>query len=168
MEQQVLINRRVLMVMLSRLADGGIGGIPNPDDPDDDGPYGPWGPWGPWAKATLQTRYAVALANEIVRMTVGLQQVIEFLPERDLQKQFSGAVTGSLAMVVDDWCGTRWPRWPFPWPKPPRLAERPDSIDLMAAGLQFQIAAEQLPDGELRDFLAAGGARMIEQGLAGG
>src|SRR6218665_299279 len=28
----------------------------------------------------------------------------------------------------DDWCGTKWPRWPFPWPGPRRFDDLVDPI----------------------------------------
>lgn len=71
-----------------------------------------------------------------------------------------GALEGfrlRISELVDDLCGTRPPRWPLPWPWPPKLD--PDQIrplDLLLAGAQFQRAADAMVDNPLQaDFTAA-------------
>jgi hypothetical protein len=77
------------------------------------------------------------------------------------------AVRSSIREFVDDYCGTRHPRWPVPWPVPwpPDGEPRPiDPLDLLAAGAQFQRAADAA-QGPLQADFSAAADQLFQTGL---
>lgn len=85
-----------------------------------------------------------------------------------------------VARVIDDWCGTGWPRpWPrprpWPWPDPdPEPGPQPDPWvrDLVATGqvaaaVVFASAASRMRGGDLADALGDGAARLAEAAIGG-
>lgn len=82
-----------------------------------------------------------------------------------------------VTTAVEDWCGTRhpgrpipWPRrWPFPDPdpEPEPHPEWDVNASLVAGGLSLALVANQLADGDVRDALTKGADQMLEVGLAG-
>lgn len=104
---------------------------------------------------------AEAFAAGAVRMA---RRLTELAVEADVR----GERSGWLGEVVDDWCGTPWPRkWPLPGPWPPLdLGPQPEpwvvAAGRVAGATVFALAASQLGDGELRDVLAQGAQRLAE------
>ncbi|MEV6560522.1 hypothetical protein AB0M22_32710 [Nocardia sp. NPDC051756] len=98
---------------------------------------------------------AAEMAHEIVRIAV----------EADIRGESSTRIVGEL---VDDWCGTPWPRkWPWPGPGP-----RPDEDDALPEPWQeqsgrvigaivFSSAGSRLK-GELGTALLDGADRLAE------
>ena len=52
----------------------------------------------------------------------------------------------------DDWCGTTWPRWPFPWPGPRRFEELVDPIAITTIA-------------HAKEFIAAAGSPEFQKGV---
>jgi len=78
-----------------------------------------------------------------------------------------GSSSDMLARIIDDWCGTYWPR-PFPLPGPPVGPEpepHPDwdiSAGRLLGAMTLAGIAERTPQGELRDALRRGAEQMAE------
>lgn len=81
-----------------------------------------------------------------------------------------------VSEVIDDWCGTPWPRkWPWPWPGPRPGTEgegpEPDPWDVRTArvvgAVIFASVASRLSSGDLRTAFAEGAERLAEAALAG-
>jgi hypothetical protein len=103
---------------------------------------------------------AALMAHEVVGLAV----------ESDLRGQFSADLVHQL---VDDWCGTPWPRkWPWPWPGPrPDEGPSPDPwrIDAGRAigALVFASAGSRLAEGDVRTALLEGAERLAEAATGG-
>ena len=73
-----------------------------------------------------------------------------------------------LAQVIDDWCGTSWPRkWPWLGPGPrPEEGPVPDPWAVnearMAGAVVFASMASRLGDGDLREVLARSAERLAD------
>jgi hypothetical protein len=84
-------------------------------------------------------------------------------------RRSEGALEGvriRISEFVDDFCGTRPPRWPLPWPWPPKLdPAQIRSLDLLMAGAQFQRAADAMADNPLQADFTAAADRLLETGL---
>ena len=81
-----------------------------------------------------------------------------------------------VSEVIDDWCGTPWPRkWPWPWPGPRPGTEgegpQPDPWDVRTArvvgAVIFASVASRLSSGDLTTAFAEGAERLAEAALAG-
>jgi hypothetical protein len=73
------------------------------------------------------------------------------------------AVRAHVFEFVDDFCGTRPPRWPRPWPWPP--TRDPRGMDLLMAGAQFQKTADAMTDNPLQADFSAAADRFFSIGL---
>ncbi|WP_255768593.1 hypothetical protein [Pseudarthrobacter sulfonivorans] len=77
--------------------------------------------------------------------------------------------------VIDDWCGTPWPRkWPFPWPGPgpgPTDGPQPEPWQINAGRVVgatvFASYASRLGEGPLREALADGAERLAQAAVGG-
>ena len=101
---------------------------------------------------------------EIDRM-VGLARMLEATGGERGQE----GISRQLAGIIDEWCETPpRPRWPLPWPFPFRFREEDFSIgpvDLVMMGVQFQKAAEALPNSTLAEDFSAAANRLTQTGL---
>lgn len=104
-------------------------------------------------------RFLVAsadLAHDIGRLAV----------ETDLTH---GGGTDLVRQLVDDWCGTGWPRrWPFPFPGPD---PRGDAFDLAGGRLVGAVVlaslGQRMADSELGAAFTEGAERLAEVALQG-
>jgi hypothetical protein len=105
---------------------------------------------------------AAEMAHEVVRLAVA----------SEAQGASSSAFVNE---IIDDWCGTPWPRkWPWPWPGPrPGTAAggpSPDPWDVQTArvvgAVIFASTASRLSSGDLRTAMADGADRLVEAALA--
>lgn len=180
MSENITLTKAALVSLL----DGVL--YPNPDDP---GPYGPIGPIIHWAFRDLSWallnpqplpprfepdpvpwriepnpdpwRLAV-LARTLIDRVVTQYQFAEVMGVKGQSEKAIGAVQSYIHDVVDDWCGTRPPKWPWPWPPRTDATElRP--IALLAAGAQFQKAAAL--DNPLQADFAAAANQLFETGI---
>ena len=98
---------------------------------------------------------AALIAHEVVGLAV----------RSDLRGEFSADL---VHQIVDDWCGTPWPRkLPWPWPGPrPDEGPFPDPwrIDVGRAigALVFASVGSRLADGDVRTALLEGAERLAE------
>lgn len=79
-----------------------------------------------------------------------------------------GGRAGELvAEVVDDWCGTGWPRrFPFPWPGPdPDPRDGDLRLGRLVGAVVLASFAERMPGTELGAAFAAGAERLGEVAL---
>ena len=163
---------------------------PNPDDTGDPhNPFGPFGPGGPvmqrWMWAMLNPQplppgpdpYArlswIALnpqplppgpdpyrsafaARALIDGAVMQQQFIELLGDEQSQRGII-IVGGRIQNVIDDWCGTRVPGHHGP---------RPHAIGLLAAGAQFQKAADTMSNNALQSVFASAAEQLFKTGLS--
>ncbi|QEO10587.1 hypothetical protein [Protaetiibacter larvae] len=70
----------------------------------------------------------------------------------------------SAAADFDDWCGTTWPRWPFPWPGPRRFEDLVDPIAVLTIDQARTFLGAASPEfqkgfGAALDDIAGGFAR---------
>jgi hypothetical protein len=186
MEETFTLSKALLL----RLLDAGL---PSDDDPGPWGPFGPVmrfamrdGSWlmlnpqplppdpppdlrtagpvpDPWRVAGPgpQPWRAAMLARHVIDRLVAEAQLGEVLAGGS-QTNPEG-VQAHLFEFVDDYCGTRPPRWPRPWPWPPR--RDPRGLDLLVAGAQFQKAADAMSDNPLQADFAAAADRFLTVGL---
>jgi hypothetical protein len=157
---------------------------PNPDDPGD--PRNPWGPYGPigpvaqalrdlsWVLLNPQPLPPVAgpsplpwrsafLARTVIDQAVAQYRSAEMLSAEQSARALE-AVRSYIREFVDDYCGTRPPKWPRPWPWPPKLdSVQPHPVDLLVAGAQFQKAADF--DNPLRTDFSSAADQLFETGL---
>lgn len=98
---------------------------------------------------------AVELAGTIVRMAAGEEA-----------RAVAGA--GFVESIIDEWCGTPWPRrWPFPVPVG---GGEPGPYEILAgrvaAALALASAGSRIQDEGLAAALLAGADRLAEAALA--
>ena len=98
---------------------------------------------------------AARLADELVRLAV----------ETEMRGE---AADGFVTELIDDWCGTPWPRrwpWPGPGPRPadPSAVEAFDVGATRAVGaLVFASIGSRLADGALAKAFSGGAERLAE------
>ena len=106
--------------------------------------------------------YSAFLARSVINQAVAQYRFAEVAVNAEQLKKTSAAIGAQTREFVDDWCGTRPPKWPFPWSSnfdPAKL--RP--MDLLVAGAQFQKAADfQNP---LQADFSAAAEQLFEVGL---
>jgi len=163
---------------------------PNPDDAGNpNNPFGPYGPGGPvmqqwlWAMinpqplppgpdpyarlswATLNPQplppgpdpYRAAFAaRALIDRATAQQQFAEVLGAEQSQRSII-IVGGNIQDVIDDWCGTRTPGYHGP---------RPHALGLLAAGAQFQKAAEMRSNNSLQSVFASAAEQLFKAGLS--
>jgi hypothetical protein len=105
---------------------------------------------------------AAEMAHEVVRLAV----------TSEAQGISSSAF---VSEIIDDWCGTPWPRkWPWPWPGPRPGTEgegpRPEPWDIQTArvigAVIFASVSSRLSSGDLSTAFAEGADRLAEAALA--
>ncbi len=106
---------------------------------------------------------AAELAHDLVRAAVATE----------MRGEPSSAL---VTEIIDDWCGTLWPRkWPWPWPGPrpgegPESGPLPDPWDVKTAqiigAVVFASMASRLSEGDLSTALSDGADRLTETVLA--
>jgi hypothetical protein len=160
---------------------------PNPEDPGDpNNPFGPYGPGGPimqrWMWAALNPQplppgpdpYAwVALnpqplppgpdpyrsafaARVVIDRAAAQHQFAEVLGEQQSERSII-IVSGKVRDIVDEWCGT---------PTPGHHGPRPYGVALLAAGAQFQKAADTMRDNPLQSVFASVAEQLFKTGLS--
>jgi hypothetical protein len=116
----------------------------------------------PWSPQETLLAGAAEMAHDVVRLAVA----------SEAQGTSSAAF---VSEVIDDWCGTPWPRkWPWPWPGPRPGTEgegpQPDPWDVRTArvvgAVIFASVASRLSSGDLRTAFADGAERLAEAALA--
>lgn len=111
----------------------------------------------PWRSALL--------ARTVIDQAIALYRSAELLPAEQSERTFA-AVRSSIREFVDDYCGTRPPRWPRPWPWPPKFdSARLRPLDLLVAGVQFQKAADFGSNNPLQADFSAAADQLLETGL---
>ena len=104
---------------------------------------------------------AADMAHEVVRLAVASEAQ-------------GGSSFAFVREIIDDWCGTPWPRkWPWPWPGPRPETEpegpQPEPWDVRTArvvgAVIFASAASRLADGDLRSAFAEGADRLAQAAL---
>lgn len=169
---------------LVNLLDGVL--YPNPDDPGNpSSPWGPYGPIGPVAQVLRDLSRVLLnpqplppvagpfpdpwrsafLASTVIDQAVAQYRSAEMLSAEQSERGME-AVRSHIREFVDDYCGTRPPKWPRPWPWPTKFDPaqlRP--LDLLAAGAQFQKAADFGSDNPLQADFSAAADQLLETGL---
>ncbi len=102
-------------------------------------------------------RAAVETANQIAQAAISAEAM-------------GGKGAALVRGLIDDWCGTPWPRL-WPWPSPPQPGpEPPLPYDVgscrVAGALAFASLAARMQEGELRDAFADGSTRLFEAGFS--
>lgn len=102
--------------------------------------------------ASVILRNAVALGNDAMAKELGAaasKAVALSREENGRKKVAKGGAAYSVVAEFDDWCGTRWPRWPWPGPRP--RGEEVDPIVVVFADRALDalaaIASPQLREG---------------------
>jgi hypothetical protein len=101
----------------------------------------------------------------VIDQAVAQYRSAEMLSAEQSERAFE-AVRSYIREFVDDYCGTRPPRWPRPWPWPPKFDPaqlRP--LDLLVAGAQFQKAADFGLNNPLQADFSAAADQLLETGL---
>jgi hypothetical protein len=116
----------------------------------------------------LPPRYAflVSLARTLVGRAELMQEIADATVRKGEQLGII-IVSGYVSRFSDEFCGNDFRfRWPFPGPRPNWFAERLDAIDLVVMATQFDAAAKQAHQPDLRRSLAGAGSRFAEMGMA--
>ena len=110
---------------------------------------------------------AIASARSVIRSMLTVHQIAAAAPKSELAHEMTANTRAALSAYVEDFCGTRWPRWriPIPLPGPDPDPPEPRPIDLIFAGLQFQQAAQRI-GGELGNEFDNAADRLLETGFA--
>jgi hypothetical protein len=126
----------------------------------------------PWVQVALnpqplppRTLFFAAIAEQVIERASLIQETADALTSQG-ERQGIIIVGGYVSRFADDWCGTVPIRWPFPGPRPHWFPEAPDGTDLIVTGVQFQRAASETFDGQLRQTFADAGAKLTQAGLA--
>jgi len=162
---------------------------PNPDDSGDPhNPFGPFGPGGPvmqkwlWAMLNPQPlppgpdpyarllwsalnpqplppgpdpyRWAFA-ARALIDRATAQQQFVELLGDEQLKRGII-IVGGKVTELIDDWCGT---------PVPGHHGPQPHALGLLAAGAQFQKAADAMSHSPLHSVFVSAADKLFKAGL---
>ncbi|MCS0500430.1 hypothetical protein [Protaetiibacter mangrovi] len=102
------------------------------------------------ASQVVRALGAVIPAKAAVELSHAATRAVAAAPEERIGAE--GSVRAMSAYAdFDDWCGTRWPHWPFPVP-PRRIDELVDPIAVAVLG-------------RARDFVAAAGSPELQKGL---
>jgi len=164
---------------------------PNPNDPGDPGnPFGPYGPIGPLIRAALRDLLnpqplpplaqaglfpdpwrSAWVARTVIDQVVAQYRSASVVPGTPLREgdEALETIRAHIREFVDDYCntpGTGPRRWPLPRPFP--LGVDPaqvNPIDLLAAGAQFQKAADSVPNGPLQGDFSGAADRLLETGM---
>lgn len=109
--------------------------------------------------------FLVSLAQTVISRAELIQEIADATrPEGEQQGII--IVGGYIARFVDDICGNDFRfKWPFPWPRPNWFAEEVAGIDLMVMAAQFDQAAKETFNRELRQSLADASTKLAEVGL---
>ncbi len=116
----------------------------------------------------LPPRFAflVSLAQTVISRAELLQEIAD-ATRREGEQQGIIIVSGYIGRFVDDICGNDFRfKWPFPWPRPNWLANEVSGIDLVVMATQFDQAAKETFNRELRQNLADASAKLAEAGLS--
>jgi hypothetical protein len=133
--------------------------------PDDTNEYPPWIlPYiNPAVRLTKQNPVSDSWRMAVHGLVQAAQAkaLVKRLPEGQ-QKAATRSAESTIAMLIEDWCGTPPRRWPWPFPGPPPWAYQ------IASEISF--LAETLQPGTLRDELnnitgqvLSGGQRGLER-----
>jgi hypothetical protein len=116
----------------------------------------------------LPPRFAflVSLAQTVISRAELLQEIAD-ATRREGEQQGIIIVSGYITRFVDDICGNDFRfKWPFPWPRPNWLVKEVSGIDLVVMATQFDQAANETFNQELRQNLANASAQLVEAGLS--
>jgi hypothetical protein len=115
----------------------------------------------------LPPRFAflTAVAQAVISRAELLQEIAD-VTARQGEQQGIIIVSGYIARFVDDWCPTP-PRlkWPFPGPRPKWFTNEFEGIDLMVMAAQFEQAAKESFNLDLRHNFADASAKFAEAGV---
>ncbi|VVP60052.1 hypothetical protein PS850_06160 [Pseudomonas fluorescens] len=85
----------------------------------------------------------------------------------EVEQRGTTAAGDYISKFVDDICGNDFRfSWPFPWPRPNWLAMEVSGIDLVVMATQFDQAANEAFNANLRQNLADASAKLAEAGLS--
>lgn len=116
----------------------------------------------------LPPRFAflASLAQTVISRAELLQEISD-ATRREGEQQGIIIVSGYIARIVDDFCGTGFKfKWPFPWPRPNWFANEFDGVDLVVLATQFDQAANETFNRKLRQNLVDASAKLAEAGLS--
>jgi hypothetical protein len=112
----------------------------------------------------------VAFLVSVAQTVIGRAQLLQEIRDatrREGEEQGIIIVSGYVARFVDEFCGSGFKlKYPFPGPRPNWFADELSGIDLVVLATQFEQAADETFDPELRQSLADAGARLVETGLS--
>ncbi len=106
-------------------------------------------------------------------LLVGAANMAHAVARLAVEASLRGESTDFVREVIDDWCGTPWPRkWPWPWPGPrPDEGPFPDPWVLDTArvvgAVVFTSVASRLAEGELQSTLLEGAERLADVAVRG-
>lgn len=182
MPLQDSISQQALVSLIGQVTSG----RPSDDDPR---PPGHWGPvirgalqktlWvlgppqpQPWVQVALnpqplppRTLFFAAIAQEVIERASLIQETADALTSQG-ERQGIIIVGGYVSRFADDWCGNGRLKWPFPGLRPHWFPEERGGVDLIVTGAQFQRAASETFDGQLRQAFADAGAKIVQAGVA--
>lgn len=129
-------------------------------------------PQGPWLAAQGIGRAATPYDAYVLAAAQLAREVSTATVAADYTDQDAAA---RLARLVDEWCGTPWPRkwpipfpWPFPWPpEPDPWWDAAVQAGRVAAAVHFATMGERLRDSELGPAFTDAAGRLLEAAMPG-
>jgi len=104
---------------------------------------------------------------------IGAAEMANHSARMAIEYEFTGRpASGLIADLIDDWCGTPWPRrFPFPWPGPhPNEGPQPDpwvvQTARMIGALVFANIGSRLAESDLAESLIKGAERLNEAAVS--
>ena len=110
--------------------------------------------------------FLTSVAQAVINRAQLLQEISD-ATKRDGEERGIIIVSGYVARFVDDFCGNGFRlKYPFPGPRPNWFADQLDGIDLVVMAAQFDQAAKDAFNPDLRQNLADASAKLVEAGLS--
>ncbi|MGC5583884.1 hypothetical protein [Ornithinimicrobium sp. W1665] len=104
---------------------------------------------------------------------VGAAEMAHAVTRMAVEAEVRGESAAFVDQLIEDWCGTPWPRrWPWPWPDP-RTADgpMPDPWTVgsgrMVGAIVFASVGARLEEGDLRTSLLEGAEKLAEAAMPG-
>lgn len=110
----------------------------------------------PWRSASL--------VRLVIHQAVSQYQWVEVMVSAEQLDKSAEIIRSQIRRFVDEFCGTRPPRVPWPWP-PKFDPKELHPLEFLVAGAVFQKTAEAMVNGPLSNDVSAAADRLFETGL---
>jgi hypothetical protein len=99
------------------------------------------------ASRIATTAVSARVSEKLTKAAMKAASVVAFRDSGSGRAPSATSVVSALQLMADfdDWCGTRWPRWPWPWPGPwPWQEVKPSPDPWINSGLIDAVALKTI------------------------